>query len=123
MYKEHRWDIEQLIRSGGMLSSHSVTVIALVVAVGLHDGLAEMYDTTSEGLHIGRQAEVLKQIVFELPAKHLFAESRPLHELLGHTPPQVCFNSGSQIMMLLEDCCRYSSSDIEPREIILIPVV
>nr|GEY92144.1 acid phosphatase/vanadium-dependent haloperoxidas proteine-related [Tanacetum cinerariifolium] len=135
-YKEHRWDIEQLIRSGGMPPSHFTIVTAFAVAVGLHDGLGgstfatalilaciAMYDATSEGLHAGRQAEVLKQIVFELPVEHPLAERRPLRELLGHTPPRVCFNSGSKRMMLLEDCCRYSSSEIEPREIIPIPVV
>nr|GFC20968.1 acid phosphatase/vanadium-dependent haloperoxidas proteine-related [Tanacetum cinerariifolium] len=45
--------------------------------------LQAMYDETSEGLHAGRQAEVLKQIVFELRAEHPLAESRPLCELLG----------------------------------------
>jgi acid phosphatase family membrane protein YuiD len=35
--------------------------------------------------------QVLNQIVYELPAEHPLAESRPLRELLGHTPPQVCF--------------------------------
>ncbi|GKC66856.1 serine/threonine-protein phosphatase 2A 65 kDa regulatory subunit A beta isoform-like protein, partial [Tanacetum coccineum] len=38
MYKEHCWDLEQLIGSGGMPPSHSATVTALAVAVGLHDG-------------------------------------------------------------------------------------
>ncbi|PWA80466.1 Acid phosphatase/vanadium-dependent haloperoxidas proteine-related [Artemisia annua] len=101
-YKEHRWDLKQLIGSGGMPSSHSATVTALAVAVGLHDGLGGstfatalilacivMYDATGVRLHAGRQAEVLNQIVFELPAEHPLAESRPLRELLGHTPPQV----------------------------------
>ncbi|GJZ42979.1 acid phosphatase/vanadium-dependent haloperoxidase protein-related protein [Tanacetum coccineum] len=37
MYKEHRWDLDQLIGSGGM--PHFATVTALAVAVGLHDGL------------------------------------------------------------------------------------
>ncbi|GMP57700.1 hypothetical protein CsSME_00021670 [Camellia sinensis var. sinensis] len=32
---------------------------------------------------------VLNQIVYELPAEHPLAESRPLRELLGHTPQQV----------------------------------
>ncbi|GJY26211.1 acid phosphatase/vanadium-dependent haloperoxidase protein-related protein [Tanacetum coccineum] len=95
-YKEHRWDLEQLIGSGGMPPSHSATVTALAVAVGLHDGLGGftfavalilacigMYDVTGVRLHAGRQAEVLNQIVFELPAQHSLAESRPLRELLG----------------------------------------
>ena len=79
----------------------------------------EMYDATGVRLHAGRQAEVLislfsfcvassvffiffsysfwlcfifqvlNQIVYELPAQHPLAESLPLRELLGHTPPQV----------------------------------
>ncbi|GJS71924.1 acid phosphatase/vanadium-dependent haloperoxidase protein-related protein [Tanacetum coccineum] len=70
-YKEHRWDLKQLIGSGGMPSSHSATVTALAVAVGLHDGLGGstfatalilacivMYDATGVRLHAGRQAEV-----------------------------------------------------------------
>lgn len=30
--------------------------------------------------------------MYELPAEHPLAESRPLRELLGHTPPQVSKN-------------------------------
>ncbi|EFH50655.1 hypothetical protein ARALYDRAFT_326979 [Arabidopsis lyrata subsp. lyrata] len=48
-----------------------------------------MYDATGVRLHAGRQAEVLNQILYQLPAEHPLAESRPLRELLGHTPPQV----------------------------------
>nr|GEZ82933.1 ribonuclease H-like domain-containing protein [Tanacetum cinerariifolium] len=61
-----------LIGSGGMPPSHSAAVTALVVTVGLNDGLGGsifaaalilacivMYDATSEGLHAGHQAEVL----------------------------------------------------------------
>ncbi|XP_073143777.1 uncharacterized protein [Henckelia pumila] len=101
-YKENHWDLKQLVGSGGMPSSHSATVVALAVAVGLHDGFGGslfatafilacvvMYDATGVRLHAGRQAEVLNQIVCELPAEHPLAESRPLRELLGHTPSQV----------------------------------
>ncbi|CAN7049988.1 unnamed protein product [Brassica rapa subsp. trilocularis] len=99
---ERRWDLKQLLGSGGMPSSHSATVTALAVAIGLQEGFGGshfaialilasvvMYDATGVRLHAGRQAEVLNQIVFELPAEHPLAESRPLRELLGHTPPQV----------------------------------
>ncbi|ONM16507.1 Acid phosphatase/vanadium-dependent haloperoxidase-related protein [Zea mays] len=37
-YKEGRWDARQLIASGGMPSSHSATVTALSVAVGIQEG-------------------------------------------------------------------------------------
>ncbi|CAH1431438.1 unnamed protein product [Lactuca virosa] len=85
-----------------MPSSHSATVTALTVAVGLQDGLGGssfataliiacivMYDATGVRLQVGRQAGVLNQIVYELPAEHPLAESIPLRELLGHTPPHV----------------------------------
>ncbi|KAJ7530927.1 hypothetical protein O6H91_14G025200 [Diphasiastrum complanatum] len=101
-YKEKRWDMKKLVSSGGMPSSHSATVMGLVTAVGLSEGtggsifaialvLASivMYDATGIRLQAGRQAEVLNQIVFELPPEHPLADTRPLREPLGHTPPQV----------------------------------
>ncbi|KAK3040816.1 hypothetical protein RJ639_029160, partial [Escallonia herrerae] len=100
-FKERRWDFKQLVGSGGMPSSHSATVTALAAGIGFSDGFGEslfaaalvlacvvMYDATGVRLQAGRQAEVLNQIVYELPAEHPLAESRPLRELLGHTPPQ-----------------------------------
>ncbi|KAA8529738.1 hypothetical protein F0562_034162 [Nyssa sinensis] len=101
-YKERRWDLKQLVGSGGMPSSHSATVTALAAAIGFQDGFGGslfatalilacvvMYDAFGVRLQAGRQAEVLNQIVYELPAEHPLAESRPLRELLGHTPTQV----------------------------------
>ncbi|RYR64035.1 hypothetical protein Ahy_A03g010186 isoform B [Arachis hypogaea] len=118
-YKERRWDVKQFVGSGGMPSSHSATVTALTASVGFQEGFGGplfatalvlalivtisslplkqlglldrkvMYDATGVRLQAGRQAEVLNQIVYELPAEHPLAESRPLRELLGHTPPQV----------------------------------
>uniref|UniRef100_A0A0D9V950 Phosphatidic acid phosphatase type 2/haloperoxidase domain-containing protein n=1 Tax=Leersia perrieri TaxID=77586 RepID=A0A0D9V950_9ORYZ len=101
-YKEKRWDPKQLIGSGGMPSSHSATVTALAVAIGFQDGFGSalfataaifasvvMYDASGIRLHAGKQAEVLNQIVCELPSEHPLSETRPLRELLGHTPTQV----------------------------------
>ncbi|AQK52912.1 Acid phosphatase/vanadium-dependent haloperoxidase-related protein [Zea mays] len=48
-----------------------------------------MYDAFGVRLQAGKQAKVLNQIVYELPSEHPLAETRPLRELLGHTPPQV----------------------------------
>lgn len=38
-YKERRWDSKRMLDSGGMPSSHSATVTALAVAIGLKDGV------------------------------------------------------------------------------------
>ncbi|CAN1295276.1 Uncharacterized membrane protein YuiD [Linum perenne] len=89
-----------------MPSSHSSTVCALAMSIGFQEGFGGslfasalilacivMYDATGVRLHAGRQAEVLNQIVYELPAEHPLAESIPLRELLGHTPAQVIAGS------------------------------
>ncbi|RWR86310.1 Acid phosphatase/vanadium-dependent haloperoxidase-related [Cinnamomum micranthum f. kanehirae] len=102
MFKEKRWDSRRLYGSGGMPSSHSATVTALAVAIGLQEGIGGssfalavvlaaivMYDASGVRLHAGQQAVVLNQIVCELPPEHPLSNVRPLRELLGHTPLQV----------------------------------
>lgn len=37
-YRDRRWDLKQLVGSGGMPSSHSATVTALAAAIGLQEG-------------------------------------------------------------------------------------
>ncbi|KMZ62582.1 Acid phosphatase/vanadium-dependent haloperoxidase-related protein [Zostera marina] len=117
-YKENRWDSKRLLGSGGMPSSHSATVAALSVAVALQDGAGSsafaislvlaaivMYDASGIRLHAGRQAEILNQIVCEFPAEHPLSNSRPLRELLGHTPLQVVVGAilGSFVSFLLRN--------------------
>uniref|UniRef100_A0A0D9ZMD6 Uncharacterized protein n=1 Tax=Oryza glumipatula TaxID=40148 RepID=A0A0D9ZMD6_9ORYZ len=100
-FKEKRWDARQLIASGGMPSSHSATVTALAVAIGIQEGYRSatfatsviiacvvMHDAFGVRLHAGKQAEVLNQIVYELPEEHPLSETKPLREILGHTVPQ-----------------------------------
>ncbi|KAG5235205.1 hypothetical protein OIU76_026435 [Salix suchowensis] len=101
-YKEKRWDARRMLGSGGMPSSHSATVTALATAIGLQEGTGAstfavalvlacvvMYDATGVRLHAGRQAELLNQIVCELPPEHPVSNVRPLRDSLGHTPFQV----------------------------------
>ncbi|XP_027929236.1 uncharacterized protein LOC114185601 isoform X3 [Vigna unguiculata] len=91
-----------MLDSGGMPSSHSATVSALAVAIGLQEGAGSsafavavvlacivMYDASGVRLHAGRQAELLNQIVCELPPEHPLSNVRPLRDSLGHTPFQV----------------------------------
>lgn len=101
-FKEKRWDSKRMLSSGGMPSSHSATVTALIMAIYLQEGAGGsafaiavvlacvvMYDATGVRLHAGRQAELLNQIVCELPPEHPVANVRPLRDSLGHTPLQV----------------------------------
>ncbi|MCL7045709.1 hypothetical protein MKW94_007730 [Papaver nudicaule] len=48
-----------------------------------------MYDASGVRLHAGLQAELLNQIVCELPRQHPLSNVRPLRDSLGHTPCQV----------------------------------
>ncbi|GJZ66048.1 acid phosphatase/vanadium-dependent haloperoxidase-related protein [Tanacetum coccineum] len=64
------------------------------LAQGLRDGILHslevvMYDATGVRLHAGRQAELLNQIVCELPPEHPLSNVRPLRDSLGHTPFQI----------------------------------
>ncbi|XP_073307411.1 uncharacterized protein [Primulina huaijiensis] len=99
--KDKRWDSKRMLGSGGMPSSHLATLAALATAIGVQDGAGEssfviaivlacvvMYDATGIRLHAGRQAELLNQIVCELPLEHLVANVRPLRHSLSHTSLQ-----------------------------------
>ncbi|MED6112362.1 hypothetical protein PIB30_061002 [Stylosanthes scabra] len=101
-YKDKRWDTKRMLDSGGMPSSHSASVSALAVAIGLQEGTGSsafaiavvlscivMYDASGVRLHAGRQAELLNQFVCELPPEHPLSNCRPLRDSLGHTPLQV----------------------------------
>ncbi|CAN1794730.1 hypothetical protein LINPERHAP1_LOCUS20397 [Linum perenne] len=89
-----------------MPSSHSSTVTALAMAIGFQEGfegslfaaaliLASIVWLSSSFLQtmILFFLSLLNQIVYELPAEHPLAESKPLRELLGHTPAQVIAGS------------------------------
>jgi len=99
----HDWKLERLWGSGGMPSSHSATVCALVVSTAYNYGPASfeftiafwlaamvLHDARGVRLETGRQAEILNTIMrylrkedgIELPEKEL-------KELVGHTPIQV----------------------------------
>ncbi|KAJ4800673.1 Acid phosphatase/vanadium-dependent haloperoxidase-related protein [Rhynchospora pubera] len=78
-----------------MPSSNSATVTALAAGVGMLFSIAlilasiVMYNAFGIRLHAEKQAEVLNQIVYELPEEHPLFDSKPLRELLGHTVPRV----------------------------------
>ena len=100
-YKYKEFNIERLVGSGGMPSSHTALVVGLATAVGKKAGvnselfaivvvftLVVMYDATGVRQAAGKQARVLNKLVQELKADHTVHDTR-LKELLGHTPLEV----------------------------------
>ncbi|KAJ8764035.1 hypothetical protein K2173_004924 [Erythroxylum novogranatense] len=82
-----------MLGSGGMPLSHSATVSALAVAIGLQEGAGAgaptfavalvlacvvMYDASGVRLHA--------VAICELPPEHPVSNIRPLRDSLGHTP-------------------------------------
>ena len=85
-----------------MPSSHSSTVTALCVAVGLTDGfqssvfavsfilaLVVMYDAAGVRRAAGQQAKILNKIVEDWGKTNYRDTEKKLKELLGHTPVEV----------------------------------
>lgn len=94
-------NLERLLGSGGMPSSHSALVVSLVTGVGMTDGFASnsfaiaaifagivMYDAAGVRQAAGKHARAINQIVQQLRYEHKFADNS-LKELLGHTPLEV----------------------------------
>ncbi|BFH75793.1 divergent PAP2 family protein [Thermus thermophilus] len=96
---EGRFQWERFLETGGMPSSHSATVSALAVSVGLREGfdsplfavaavfaLIVMYDATGIRRAAGLHAQLLNQLMEELgQVIRLGPQRGPLKELLGHT--------------------------------------
>lgn len=99
----HGFSAERLVGSGGMPSSHSSTVCALVVSSGICCGVSSsefavsfvlaavvMYDAIGVRQETGKQAKLLNMILeqdFFKSNNHEF--QKKLKELVGHTPLQV----------------------------------
>ena len=96
-----RFDPAFLLRLGGMPSSHSATVTAVALSVGLRAGfnstlfalaltlaMVVMIDAQTVRRAAGQQARLLNQIVDELFREHHFPQQK-LVELLGHTRLEV----------------------------------
>lgn len=100
--KHKKIDFRRFIGSGGMPSSHSSTVTALCVSVGLTEGfhsavfavsfilaLVVMYDAAGVRRAAGQQAKILNKIVEEWGKADYRDTEKKLKELLGHTPVEV----------------------------------
>lgn len=100
--KYHHFDFLVLVSSGGMPSSHSATVTALVTATAKLCGANSpefaitfilafivMYDACGVRRAAGEQAKVLNRIVSDVQKGDTKYLDKKLKELIGHTPVQV----------------------------------
>ena len=102
----HRFIAERMWGAGGMPSSHSATVCAMVVATGRYCGfnsplfaiaavlsIIVMYDAMGVRYETGEQAKVLNKMLeqwIEVTEKNNpFLQNMHLKEMVGHTPLQV----------------------------------
>ncbi len=124
IYKKVDWSL--LTSTGGMPSSHSAAVVALVFAVAIEAGLDSpvfavatmfaiitMFDATGVRWQAGKQAVVLNQLVtdFNLLVDQVKnwqkneekQKQSQLKELLGHKPIEVFFGAltGALIAIIL----------------------
>jgi acid phosphatase family membrane protein YuiD len=97
LFKTHRLNLLKFFDNGGMPSSHTSLVTTLTIGVGRYSGVdSSIFSVTllfsmyfvfeAAGLRkeVGKQAEVLNDLIDELRSTHHFDRSR-LKELVGHT--------------------------------------
>ena len=100
-WRSRKWDWVQLLRPGGMPSSHAALVCGLGHAVGLYWGFASplyaiafvlamivVYDAAGVRRQAGRHASIINKMIDDLAAGHPL-KSEQLMEVLGHTPLEI----------------------------------
>jgi uncharacterized protein len=101
--KERRFNFKKFIESGGMPSSHTSSVTALVTTVAIKEGVSStifavsfvfaiivMYDASGVRRAAGKHAGVLNRLVDILSQKDKTIKiEEELKELIGHTPFEV----------------------------------
>lgn len=93
--------VSRIVGAGGMPSSHTSTVIALVIAVAHETGVSSVpfafavifaivviHDAVGVRLETGKQAKVLNTMMFESNAFEDLDFEKQLKEYVGHTPLQ-----------------------------------
>ncbi|MGE4169887.1 MAG: divergent PAP2 family protein [Candidatus Margulisiibacteriota bacterium] len=103
--KEGKINLKLMFTAGGMPSSHSAMVMGLTTGVGLKEGwtssllcmcvvfsLVVLYDAAGIRQAVGKQAEILNQMMDDYVQKGEF-KAVHLTELLGHTPLEVAAGS------------------------------
>ncbi len=97
-----KFDASRIAGSGGMPSSHSAMVCAMVTAIGFNEGFSSsvfalaacfaavvMYDAAGVRRSTGKNAAVLNHLLDGLAGNGFVFDEERLKELVGHTPVQV----------------------------------
>ena len=96
-----KFSLSRVIGAGGMPSSHTSTVIALVISLAFYSGVESgsfalatifaiivIHDAVGVRLETGKQAKVLNTMMFESNAFKDLDFEKQLKEYVGHTPFQ-----------------------------------
>ena len=101
----HRFIAERMWGAGGMPSSHSATVCAMVVAFAIAAVLSiiVMYDAMGVRYETGEQAKVLNRLFTEWMDQGIeqfqFPHGKKLKEMVGHTPIEVLTGAALGIVL------------------------
>ena len=97
-----KFDSSRFWGSGGMPSSHSAMVCAMMTVIGYHEGFSSplfaiafcfagvtMYDAAGVRRSTGKNAAVINKMLDDLANNGFVLNEERLKELVGHTPIQV----------------------------------
>ena len=100
--KNRSFHLFHIVKTGGMPSSHSSSVVALAISCGIYAGLDSpafaiafilagvvMIDASGVRYETGKQAIIIKRITQKLFSDDAEQINSGLKELVGHTPFQV----------------------------------
>ena len=94
--KRQQFTPKDLVVTGGMPSSHSAVVVALVVSLYLTEGLSNLFiicavlaaivirDALGVRRTAGEEGKLLNKVI-----QHIHYRTKPVHYSLGHTPMEV----------------------------------
>lgn len=112
LVKNREFDFAKFFASGGMPSSHSSTVTALAIAIGIEEGMTSslfaiatifaiivMYDASGVRLAVSKQAKILNDFFHGRQTDY-----KKLNELVGHTPYQVVIGALLGIVVAIYYC-------------------
>ncbi|QHW33647.1 divergent PAP2 family protein [Paenibacillus rhizovicinus] len=118
LFANFRFDLKLAVSTGGMPSSHSAAVTALIAGIGIKEGLSSsffaiaalfgiitMYDAAGIRRHAGMHASLINRMSRRMELFQQQEQEQPwLKEMLGHRPIEVLAGAllGIVICLLLQ---------------------